>query len=429
MSNAADIKQVLVILSPDLISPDTPYESMLLRRAVELAKRSGCELELFHICFDDKLDRDFFSSARDLREQRKSLCDRDATKLEEIAARLKQDGIDVKYDVRWDYPRTDAMLRKIDESAADIVMKQSREHSYVAGITSNTDWDLVRRSPAHVWLVNEAREEIKRLVAAVGNRREDVVDVTTAADHEILSSTRDIAELFMAEIYAVNAFQPPVTDTYLVGATGVATPALPAGNRASERQQIYARHESAIHALGQHFLIDPANIKIREGHPSQVITELAQQVNADLIIVGANSINRMQRLVSAVTVEPLMARCKADIFVVRDGEETTIPRAAASPFSGVPKYNLEQAITNPEGNFDSPQDVVDMHDVSVELRKRILQAWEYDLRAQMAEENEGGPVRGIGVDMLDDIRAAAEVLVIAKSHSNGSGNKLSVASR
>ena len=44
--------------------------------------------------------------------------------------RLKDEGVNVRYDVRWDYPRVDAILRKTARADPDLVMKQSREHSF-----------------------------------------------------------------------------------------------------------------------------------------------------------------------------------------------------------------------------------------------------------------------------------------------------------
>jgi hypothetical protein len=85
----------------------------------------------------------------------------------------------------------------------------------------------------------------------------------------------------------------------------------------------------------------------------------------------------------------------------------------------MPKYDLEAAITNPQETFESPQEVVNAVEISFDLKRRILQAWEYDIRAQMTEENEGGPVsRGIDVDVLDDIRAASDTLQAQRAESD-----------
>ena len=74
-----NIKKALVVLSPDLIRPDKPEQSPLIQRAVELAKTTGCELELFHVCYDSGLEHQLFESNAKLERQQKKLTDRDAT--------------------------------------------------------------------------------------------------------------------------------------------------------------------------------------------------------------------------------------------------------------------------------------------------------------------------------------------------------------
>jgi hypothetical protein len=64
--------------------------------------------------------------------------------------------------------------------------------------------------------------------------------------------------------------------------------------------------------------------------------------------------------------------------------------------------------------------VANLGEISVELRKRILQAWEYDIRAEMAEENEGGPTRDIDVNALDDI-LSAKALLDMQQQKSGNG--------
>ena len=406
-----NIKKALVVLSPDLIRPDKPEQSPLIQRAVELAKTTGCELELFHVCYDSGLEHQLFESNAKLERQQKKLTDRDATMLAEMAAHLKSEGVNVLHEVRWDSPRTDAILRKIADARPDVVMKQSRDHSYVLGISSNTDWDLARRSPAHLWLVSDNVSEINRVVTAVGNKFGDPGDILTAEDYDLLRNARMINAAFDAEIYAVNAYQVPDAHNVGAGVIGAVTPVVVATDKQNKaRTQLVKQHSGSVKALAQYFNIDKANVHVREGHPNNVIPEFAKSVDADMIIMGARNINRFERLVSSVTVEPVMADTKCDILIVGERNFDPEPDVVENPVYGVPKYDLENAITNPEATFDSPQQVANLPEISVELRNRILQAWEYDIRAEMVEENEGGPVRDIDINALDEIFSAKSLL-------------------
>jgi hypothetical protein len=183
-----------------------------------------------------------------------------------------------------------------------------------------------------------------------------------------------------------------------------------------------------VKAIAKHFNIQSTHVHVREGHPSKVIPEVADVVDADLILMGARSIGRLERFLSSVTIEPVMAKANCDILVVRDDDSSVVLDNAASPFYGIPKYDIEHAIVDPEGVFDSPREVVNMSATSIDLRLRILQAWEYDIRAQMVAENEGGTVRDINANLLDEIVSAKALLDVRQQLSRDEPPRLSGAS-
>lgn len=409
MNDKAKIEKALVVLSPDLVRPDKPEDSTLMRRAVALAKATGCELELFHVCYDGGLDDGPLRADGELRRRRQQFTDEQATRVAELAANLARQSVRVSHETRWDHPRIDAILRKVGKSSPDLVMKQAREHSYILGIASNADWELARRSSAHVWLVGDSVADIDRIVAAIGYRTSDEPDDEAASDTELLRSAEFLAGTCDATIYPVNAFQLPVSPGVVAGRT--ATPAaIPALENKELRETTVKRHSDFMRALVEPFDIPLDHVRIREGRPDTAVPEIAEEVAADLIVLGARSISRLERVVTQVTVEPVISRTRADVFVVRDSAPPVVPEAATKPVQGKPTFSLDKAIVDPGDSFESPQDVAGLSEVSIDLRERILQAWEYDIRAEMATENEGGATGEIAVNDLEDILAAKEVL-------------------
>lgn len=423
------IGKALVILSPDLIQPDDPLESTLIKRATDLARQSGCELELFHICYDDALDHQLFITEDVRRQQQEEMTDRNATVLAEIAARLQQKHVRVTFETRWGSPRTDTILRKIEQSRPDVVMKQSREHNYLLGLISNTDWDLARNSPVDVWLVNDKKAAIDRVVAAVGNQLNEADDITTAVDYRLFQTAKQIANTFEAEIYPVNAYTVAGAEPYLASAGGMAATVTPVSQSPEDRARQVKRHTDAVKALAQFFEIGEDNVHICEGHPNKVIPETAENLDADMIVMGASNISRWERLVNAVVVEPVMEDSTCDILVVRENAPEAVAKTAEEPIYGKPRYDLEQAIIDPRAVFRSPREVAEMNDVSAEFRERILQAWEYDIRAPLAEENEGGPVRDLDLDAdaLNEIENARNFLDVQRKQGVAQEIKLSAA--
>lgn len=422
MTELATSKKVLVILSPDLVKTDKPMASALIRRAVSLAQNTGCELELFHACYDDRPDYGLFASDEERQKERDRLTAEDATRLAEMAMRLKDECANIRYDVRWDYPRVDAILRKAAEARPDLMMKQAREHSYHLGIMTNTDWELARRSPVHTWFVNDEIDEINRVVAAVGHQGGIPDDVTKSADYELFRTAGFLRDTFEAEIYPVNAYQLPVAPALVGGAEMVV---VPPDDQHQLREETVKRHSIAVKALANHFDISRDKVHIVEGSPTKVIADVAKAVNADMIVMGARNIGRLERLVSSVTVEPVLAEMSCDILVVKDRDLSGVPKAAAEPSHGKPKYDLEHAIIDPENTFESPLRVANVSEISIELRKRILQAWEFDIRAEMEAENEGGAVGDINVNVLDQIISAKELLKMKERSRDDESTRLS----
>jgi len=249
------LNRILVVMGPTLHAPEDYADSPLLQHAEMLAKANDCELELFYLCSDASLKKRLLDSSQALGDERQKIADIAATRLAEIAIQiqLKEKGIKSTQEVCWDQPRIDAIMRKIDQSKADLVMKESEDPGYIMAMVKNTDWELMRHSPVPVWFD-------------------------------------------------------------------------------------------------------------------------------------------------------------------KDGSEVDIPVRSQNAKQGVPALDLEQAITTPNKVFDSPMEVAKTGELSLALRKRILQAWQMDIQAQMVAADEGGPVTRIDISSLKEISAARKQLI--QSHED-----------
>ncbi len=174
------IDRVLVVIDPDQMMLEHPEQSDLLQRALDLARATGCELELFAAYHDPSLDLKLFANQQEVNHEKDRVTNSAATKLDEIALEMKQRGVRVTCEVLWDHPYADALLRKISASNPDLVMKQTRGPQYVMGLTDNPDWELIRKSPAHIWFVKQGAPVIKTVLTAVGE---------TAGDKGIISES------------------------------------------------------------------------------------------------------------------------------------------------------------------------------------------------------------------------------------------------
>ena len=292
-------------------------------------------------------------------------------------------------------------------------MKQSREHTYVMGLVNNTDWDLVRRSPADLWFVSErGRNRIERLVTAVGADPDDEAMIRSL-DYDAFHLAKYIAALFDAENFPVHAYEVPASLGQEVYAPVFAGAAYPVANPRlldDTRREIAARHGESIEAFAKFFQIEPSNVRLVEGNPGVVVPETAEALDADLIVMAARSLSRWERVMESVTAEPVLAQSACDVVFAKGSSEASVSEYSEPATRGTPAYNLEMAVTAPERVFGTPANLASASGISFGLRRRILQIWEQDIRAQIVPEQEGGPVRSSNADLLQAIVVAQNQL-------------------
>jgi len=324
---------------------------------------------------------------------------------------MRADGVSARHDVVWDHPRVDAVLRRIEAFEPDLVMLQSDRHRYVLGIASNDDWDLLRESPVAVWFVTDALRPIDRIVTGIASVAGDD-EFVAATDYDVFRIANHIADVFHATNNPVHAYQVPKGLTaYAMYAPelAVAEAKLPTEQRT--RAAVARRHGRSIRAFAEHFHIDPDSVHVEMGVPSDVLAAAARSLGAGLIVMGARSLGRWERVFNAVTAEPVLHRAPCDVLFVKHADDTAAGGVAVpAPRRGRPAVDLERAVLDPCGTFGSPQAIVEADDLSVAMRRRLLRLWAQDVRGQLNETNEGGPPLAVDASVLAEIDTALAAL-------------------
>jgi len=177
-------------------------------------------------------------------------------------------------------------------------------------------------------------------------------------------------------------------------------------------RKVAREHGRLVKAFAEYFHLDPEVVQLAQGEPGDVLPDVAESLDADLIVMGARNLKRWQRMLRRTTAEPVLAASECEVLFVKEPSGLKIPAAAADdwPVVGNPAIDVEAAILHPEQAFDSPTAVSNASSLSRGLRERILAAWDHDIRAQLLEENEGGQTKAIDTEVLGEIRSAMESL-------------------
>jgi len=406
-SNPVTIDRILVVIDPDKLAV-RPSHSSLMKRAEALARKAGAKLELFSACHDPSLELKLFASREEVSREKQRVANEVATGVAELALELQSKNLDVSHEVRWDHPPADAILRKIADSGADLVLKNTRSPNYVLGLSQNTDWELIRNAPVHIWFVKEQEQTDGPVLTAIGNNTADG-DIIGELDHRIFRVGNFAADCLETRNLPVHCFQVPNVHAYATYAPSLAG-AMTAAPQGDAWQDLAELHGNAIARFAEHFGIDPTDITLLKGEPARELPSKARAVDAGLLVMGARNLGRWERALNPVAAEPVLAEAPCDLLFIKETNELSAPRAASPPQTAHPDVNLEMAIIYPEKAFKTPLAVARADHLSQELRSRLLDIWAMDVKAQLRAENEGGPVRSTQAGVLKEIQSARREL-------------------
>ncbi len=306
-------QRILVVVDP------TALAHPAIERAAWLARAAPSTLELF-IC-------DYVSNLADTRDDKTA--DARATRLARYKARLEQlagplvaEGLKVTVDCRWDRPLHDGIVRKAVDSGADLVVKDTHFHSALRrSIFSNTDWSLIRNCASPLWLVKPRLPGQKPcFVAAVDplHARDKPADL----DNKILRTASGLAKALAGEVQVFHGFD--VAPALAVSSDTMAMPTAPPVRELTDAMR--AEHTAAVNELCARHGIPPERIHVHEGGTRELLLTLTEELNADVVIMGAVSRSGLKGLFLGNTAEDVLDRLHCDLLIVKpDGFNAALP--------------------------------------------------------------------------------------------------------
>lgn len=299
-------KKVLVVVDP------TASFHPAIERATWLARHLSAQVELFISDYAPDI-ADTRSHGVAATQARAALIDRHRRRLEQLAAPLLAEGINVQTDARWDYPLHDSILRKALDAAADIVIKDTHYHSVLKrSIFSNTDWTLIRNCAAMLWLVKPRPPGQKPcFVAAVDPLHER--DKPADLDHRILTTGQELVAALGGELHAFHAYD--ITAALAVSTDSMTMPiALPMREFADAMR---VEHTDAVNALCKGHGLPQARVHVHQGSTRELLMTLTDQLRADAVVMGAVSRSGLKGLFIGNTAEDVLDRIHCDLIIVK----------------------------------------------------------------------------------------------------------------
>ena len=287
-------KKILVVVRG--ADPQQPA----VRRAVLCAGR-GTRLAVLDVVHEPMLDGYLGNTAIYEPLRARVVAERRAA-VEALVAALVARGLEAVGQAVWDHPLDEAVAKHVRAEHADLVVVAPPDGPE-QGLTQS-DWRLVSTCPAPVLVVRgPAAKKYKSIVAAVDPFHAHAKPADL--DLSILASARELQVQSGATLTVVHCYTPPE----VLGGEPVAA--------VSGRDSASGRRE-ALERLVEQARLPKSSARLATGAPPHTaLQRMAENGEADLIVIGALARGRLKDWLIGSTAERVLHRGGVDVLAVK----------------------------------------------------------------------------------------------------------------
>lgn len=295
-----------------LVAVRDPADSTqpVIERAADIASVLGAHVILFHAVFDSSLSgRPFFDSKRLARSRGWMVAQR-TRQLERHAATLWRRNLATEVLVAWEEPAHEAIVRAAIRTDAHLVIA-GPNHS--PGWTL-TDWELLRMCSRPLLLAQGTPMNARTapILAALDPMHAD--DKPADLDVALAEYGALFAAALGVDFHAVHCIRPAAD--------------APSDDTLARRERTHKRMESKMNKTLRRSGAAQAEIHVVHGLPETTVPELARDIGAQLMVMGAISRRGLKRLAIGNTAERVVYQSPCDLLIIKpDGFRPRLGRS------------------------------------------------------------------------------------------------------
>ena len=298
---------MLAINNVLLVLDQTLDNNTALKRAMQLCQEHDANLFVTTYVYNHACEEGSLSDL-EMRHELKSMLLEQA---QDWAEKLFEEHYlpkDTPLSICWSDHAYQAVLDNTEEASFDLVIKAAaKHHNILERVLQHQDWNLLKYSPAPVLLVKGKTSWDARTII-------NAVDATSFDDaHKIINE--HIFE-FTEILNQDNKYQVHLVNSYpLMSLTLASLPDAPIPE--DLQQYIQQQHVDACERLAEKFNISDEKIHVLEGDPETVITDVAKELDADVIAIGVLVDDELQSTILGSTVEHVLDATQSDVLVIK----------------------------------------------------------------------------------------------------------------
>ena len=294
--------------------------AQLLDKVGRLVRGLQAELEVFHCLYDPQLapGRESTTHLDALIANRVAAAKR---RLERVADSLRDQHLEVRATVRFDYPIFEAVIRQVLHNGPNLLIVPATRHGQAGTrALSYTDTRLIEACPCPLLLMKTEKVSAKGpIIAAIDpiharRKPAELEEIIVAATKTLSYALND------APVRLYHAVAPLLEST----AAGVETVETAVN---AERQKAYfTKCEAETRAMAARYEVPESCVRVEAGAVEYVLPGYVREARADAVVMGAVSRSYPERALFGYTAEKVLDTLDCDVLIVK-------PRGFRSPVS------------------------------------------------------------------------------------------------
>ncbi|EKE86996.1 universal stress protein UspE [Idiomarina xiamenensis] len=307
-STQASEQRILVVLDA------TEQQQKALHRALELARLTSAKqlanvkLTLFLSIYDFSYEMTTMLAAQEREAMRHSLiADREAW-IKDLLSDYDMHGVEHELCVMWHNRPYEAIVIHAIEQQHDLIIKSTRRHDGLQHVIfTPTDWHILRKAPCPVLLVKDHDwPQQGHIIAAIHALSDN--DHHDSLNRRIIERALALAEPLQAQVHLLNAYP---------GAPMNIAVEIPEFDMVGYGDTLAKQHLLQLQHYADRYHIPAACCHVEEGMPEHVIPEVAERLDAELVVLGTVGRSGFSAALIGNTAEHVIDHLNCDVLAVK----------------------------------------------------------------------------------------------------------------
>jgi universal stress protein E len=206
---------------------------------------------------------------------------RDYQWLESLLQPIKDENLEFTVHISWSTEWDESLLACAEQLKPDSILIPDYEASSRRAVFTDAKWNIMRRAHCAVMICRPGTSGLrKKILAAVNIQKDD--SKYRELSERILDRSAQIAAFYDAELFVVNAYKDSLS---------------------------YPNREWIMKRTG----LPSKNVHARAGSPAEVISDYANEIGADLVVIGTMARTGARSLMRGNTSEKVLSRISQDV--------------------------------------------------------------------------------------------------------------------